>query len=248
MRNQSKNRGTRILSKILKRIFIVILALIIACLIFIGFTNYWIISREKGNITASITSSHTTLSSSETAEIKDLKAQCAIVLGAGIINNTTPSPILKNRLDTGIMLYKKGLVDKILLSGDNGTVEHNELHVMLLYTKNAGVPSEDIFCDHAGFSTYETFCRAKTVFKVKRAVVVTQTYHLTRALYDAEKKGIKCLGVASDQKTYSGQTMRDIREVAARTKDFIDCARNAAPTYGGDPIPITGSGVSSHGE
>ncbi|MGN0708662.1 MAG: vancomycin high temperature exclusion protein [Anaerovoracaceae bacterium] len=236
------------MGKILKRIFIIILAIIIAFLIFIGYTNYRVISSEKGNIAASITSSHTELSSSETSRIKKLDAQCAIVLGAGIINSTTPSPMLKNRLDAGIMLYKKGLVKKILLSGDNGTVEHNELHVMLYYTKKAGVPAEDIFCDHAGFSTYETFCRAKSVFKVKRAVVVTQSYHLTRALYDADSKGIECLGVASDQKVYSGQKVRDLREVGARTKDFVDCARNAAPTYGGDPIPITGSGVSSHGE
>ena len=170
-----------------------------------------------------------------------------MVLGAGIIDSETPSPMLKDRLDAAIMLYYSGAAPKILLTGDNGTNEHNEIHVMLNYTKNAGVPEEDIFCDHAGFSTYESCVRAGTIFKVKKMIVVTQKYHLYRALYMSKKLGYEVLGAASDQRSYAGQSARDVREVAARVKDFF-LVRTGAGAVGGEEIPITGDGTVSHGE
>ena len=110
-------------------------------------------------------------------QLADFDADCILVLGAGIKDKETPSPMLKDRLDVGIELYNLGIAPKLLLSGDNGQVEHNEIHVMLNYAKEAGVPSEDIFCDHAGFSTYDSMYRAGSIFGAERVIVVTQEYH-----------------------------------------------------------------------
>ena len=179
---------------------------------------------------------------------KKFNADCIMVLGCGIEDEETPSPMLKDRLDVGIELYKQGAAPKILLTGDNGTEGHNEIHVMLKYTKEAGVPEKDIFCDHAGFSTYDSMYRAGSIFNVQRAIVVTQTYHQYRALYIGDKLGLEVCGVASDQETYFGQSFRESREILARIKDFFKAFLRSKPTYGGDVIPISGSGISSHGE
>ena len=180
--------------------------------------------------------------------VQDFDADCVIVLGAGLKDSETPSDMLCDRLDVGIELYKKGLVPKILLSGDNGTIQHNELHAMLNYVLKKGVPKEDVFCDHAGFSTYDSMYRAKSIFKVKRAVVVTQLYHEYRALYVGEQLGIEVCGVASEQKSYMGETLREGREFLGRVKDFFKVWLRIKPALGGEEIPITGDGTVSHGE
>lgn len=178
--------------------------------------------------------------------LKEFNADCALVLGCGIKDNETPSDMLKDRLDVGIELYKAGIVPKILLSGDNGQENYNEIHVMHKYTRDAGVPEEDIFCDHAGFSTYDSLYRAGSVFKVKRALVVTQEYHEYRALYIGKKLGLKVGGVSSDQRSYFGNTYRQSREVLARVKDFFKSNLRMKPVYEGEAIPISGSGIISH--
>lgn len=182
------------------------------------------------------------------AELKGMNADCILVLGAGIKDSETPSPMLKDRLDAGIRFYKEGFAPKLLLSGDNGTKGHNEIHVMLNYALAAGIPAEDIFCDHAGFSTYESMERARDVFKVRSAIVVSQTYHEYRALYIGKKLGLELAGVAADQEKYSGQPYRELREIAARNKDFFMMLLGMGSATGGDEIPITGSGEISHGE
>lgn len=180
--------------------------------------------------------------------LKNFDADCIMVLGCGIEDEETPSPMLKDRLDVGIELYKQGAAPKILLTGDNGTEQHNEIHVMLKYTKEAGVLEKDIFCDHAGFSTYESMYRAGSIFNAERVIVVTQTYHQYRALYIGDNLGLEVMGVASDQQTYFGQSFRESREILARIKDFFKSILRSKPTYGGEVIPISGSGISSHGE
>ena len=180
--------------------------------------------------------------------LKNFDADCIMVLGCGIEDEETPSPMLKDRLDVGIELYKQGAAPKILLSGDNGTEKHDEIHVMLKYAKEAGIPDKDIFCDHAGFSTYDSMYRAGSIFNARRVIVVTQTYHQYRALYIGDKLGFEACGVASDQETYFGQSFRESREILARIKDFFKSMLRSKPTYGGDAIPISGSGISSHGE
>lgn len=229
-----------------------LLVFLIILIVVIGFSvvsiNSHIINLEKEYIITALTPNKDDFMSKEEKEMKEFDPQCAIVLGAGLLNKDTPSEILKDRLDTAVLLYQKGIVPKILLSGDHGTKYHNEIHVMLLYMRNAGIPNEDIFCDHSGFNTFDSMERAKKVFKVNRAIVVTQTYHLYRAIYIGQKLDMKTRGVASDQKSYSGQPFREIREVLARNKDFFllrskDKSKKTEVVY-----PINGDGSVTHGE
>lgn len=235
-----------------KKFFTGLIILIVVAAVIIGFTmvtiNSHVQSKEKDNIVCSVTAAKDSLLSSEVKKLDKLDPDCILVLGAGIKDSQTPSAMLKDRLDTAIMLYKAGIAPKLLLSGDNGTVSHNEIHVMLKYVKAAGVPDKDICCDHAGFSTYDSMYRAKSIFKVRKAVIVTQSYHMYRALYIAEKLGLKTLGVASDQKKYKGQAKRELREVLARNKDFFKVMVKPESTVGGSTIPISGDGTESHGE
>lgn len=150
--------------------------------------------------------------------------------------------MLADRLDTAIQLYKDGVAPKLLLSGDDGQIEYNEVEVMLEYAKAQGVPGKDIFLDHAGFSTYESVYRAQYIFGVKKMVIVTQRYHEYRALYIAQRFGIDVNGVSAVDKRYIYQGFRDIREIMARDKDFFMCIVKPEPTYLGEKIDISGDG------
>ncbi len=236
------------MGKIIKKIIRLIFLLVLLAVLVIAGLNVYVCAKEYGRRTVTVTENDQTLTAAQKRSFKQLNPQCIIVLGAGIKTADEPSDMLKDRLDTAIMLYKAGVAKKILLTGDNGTVQHNEIHVMLLYMRRAGIPDEVLFCDHAGFSTYDSMYRAQSIFCVKRAVVVTQSYHLYRALYIAEGLGIDVQGAASDQCSYTGWFYRDAREVVARIKDIGKVAVRAKPLLGGSKIPITGSGVSSHGE
>lgn len=179
-------------------------------------------------------------------EAQKLGADCILVLGAGLKPDGTPNNMLRDRLDKGIELYKKGAAPKLLLSGDNGQQEYDEVNAMKEYVLKAGIPSEDIFLDHAGFSTYESMYRARDIFLVEKAIVVTQKYHQYRALYTARGLGVEGWGVVSEPRTYSGQKYRDIREILARDKDFVKMIIQPEPTYLGNTIPISGSSLASH--
>lgn len=169
-------------------------------------------------------------------------ADAIIVLGASVHPDGTPSGILQDRLDDGIALYFAGAAPKIIMSGDNGTESYNECWAMKQYAISQGVPSEDVFCDHAGFSTYETMYRARHVFGADRVVIATQTYHLYRAVYDAQGVGMEAIGVPSDYGEYVNQSWYDIREVFARTKDFFQVLFSVPSTFVGDPISLDQSG------
>jgi vancomycin permeability regulator SanA len=179
-------------------------------------------------------------------EASDLGADCILVLGAGLRPDGTPSNMLRDRLDEGIRLYRQEAAPKLLLSGDNGQEYHDEVNAMKDYVLAAGIPSEDIFLDHAGFSTYESMYRARDIFLVKKAIVVTQRYHQYRALYMARGLGIEAWGVVSEPRIYAGQKYRDLREILARDKDFLQMIVKPKPTYLGNTIPINGSGLASH--
>ena len=166
---------------------------------------------------------------------------CIIILGAGIWGDK-PSPMLEDRLQEGINLYQKGVSDKIIMSGDHGRKEYDEVNIMKNYAIEKGIPSENIFMDHAGFSTYESIYRAKDIFQAKKVVIVTQKYHLYRALYIANRLGLEAYGVGADPRQYVGATYREIREILARDKDFIKCIFKPEPTYLGDTIPVSGNG------
>lgn len=186
------------------------------------------------------------ITAEEATQISD--ADCIIVLGCRVWSDNTPSAMLSDRLKRGVELYKAGAAPKLLMSGDHGREDYDEVNVMRKYAEEEGVDSKDIFTDHAGFSTYETMYRAKEVFKAKKVIIVTQSYHLYRAVYDAEKLGLEAVGVASYERDYdSKQPYRDIREIAARCKDFIYCIFKPKPTYLGEVIPINGDGEMSRG-
>jgi vancomycin permeability regulator SanA len=166
---------------------------------------------------------------------------CILVLGCGVYGDT-PSHMLEDRLLQGIELYENGASDKMLMSGDHGRENYDEVNVMKDFAVDRGVKSRDIFMDHAGFSTYESMYRAKEVFKAEKIIIVTQDYHLYRAVYDARALGLEAYGVASNPRTYSGQLYRDLREILARNKDFIFGILKPEPTYLGEPIPVNGNG------
>ena len=174
------------------------------------------------------------------------EVDCILVLGCGIRDDGTPSAMLRDRLIQGIALYKAGAAPKLLMSGDHGQTDYDEVNVMKQYAIDAGVPSEDIFMDHAGFSTYESIYRAKEIFGVDNILIVTQEYHLYRAIYTAGQFGMEVSGVSADLDTYSGQFVRDAREVLARCKDFFMCILKPKPTYLGEAIPISGSGDATN--
>lgn len=235
-----------------KKLFKRLLALVILLIVLFGFTGMYIstqmVTNQKDKIVSALTPDKDDILNAEIEELMAVKPQCAIVLGAGIIDRETPTPMLEDRLKAAVLLYKRGIVPKLLISGDNGTLTHNEIHVMLEYLKREGIPGEDIFCDHAGFSTYDSFYRAKGVYQVKSAVVVTQSYHLYRALYLADKMGIDAVGFGADQKNYRGQSYREIREVLARNKAFLDVFVKRKAKFGGEITPISGDGTYTHGQ
>ena len=176
----------------------------------------------------------------DAAELEDV--DCILVLGCGVRDDGTPSDMLRDRLDRSIELYFAEVAPKLLMSGDHGRVEYDEVNIMKQYAIDKGVPSEDIFMDHAGFSTYESIYRAKEIFCAENIVIVTQEYHLYRALYLAKSFGLTSHGVSSDYHTYYGQRSREIREILARNKDFFTSIFKPYPTYLGEAIPVSGDG------
>lgn len=182
-----------------------------------------------------------------TAPIGQLKpADCVIVPGALVYSNQRPSPILQDRLDVALQVYRTGITNRIIVSGDHGTEQYDEVNVMRQYLLEKGVPPEHIFMDHAGFDTYDTMYRARDVFQVKKAIVVTQTFHLNRALYIGQALDLEVQGVPSDLQVYQKDAYYRLREYPARFKAFLDChILRSTPTYLGKPIPITGSGLAT---
>ena len=175
----------------------------------------------------------------EYSKLEDI--DCIIVLGAGIWGDK-PSPMLQDRLLQAIELYKNNVSAKIIMSGDHGREEYDEVNTMKNFAIEHGVPSEDIFMDHAGFSSYESMYRAKEIFGAKKVVIVTQKYHLYRAIYIANSLGLEAYGVNSDPRQYVGAMYREAREILARNKDFIKCIFKPEPTYLGETIPVSGNG------
>lgn len=171
----------------------------------------------------------------------DEKADCILILGAGV-KDSKPKPMLRDRLLTGIELYKSGAAKKIIMSGDHGRADYDEVNVMRAFALEQGVRAEDIFLDHAGFSTYDSVYRAKNIFGAENIIIVSQKYHLYRALYIAKELGVKSAGVSADLNPYSGQLKRDIREIIARDKDFFKCIIKPKAQIMGDKIPLDGDG------
>lgn len=175
-------------------------------------------------------------------ELTKQKVDCIIVLGARVYDDGTPCAILRDRLDTAISLYNAGVSDRLLLSGDHGTVGYDEVTSMKEYAVQAGVNEKDIFLDHAGFSTYETMYRAAAIFDAKSCVVVTQRYHLYRAVYLADRMDMQVYGVEADRRAYPRLYYYEAREALARVKDVLFATFRPDPTYLGSPISLKGDG------
>jgi SanA protein len=176
------------------------------------------------------------------------QAKVAIVLGARVYANGNPSPMLADRLATGVALYKQGKVQKLLLSGDHGQTTYDEVNAMRQYCLDQGIPDQDIFMDHAGFDTYETMYRARDVFKVTDCLVVTQGFHLPRAVYIARTLGLQATGVSADLRPYPNEWRFSLREWPARVKAFFQLhVTHPKPRYLGPVIPIDGDGRATRG-
>ncbi len=192
--------------------------------------NFYIIKSVKRNV----------ISVDDTASLEDV--DCIMVLGCGVYADGTLSPMLNDRLSLAADVYGKGASEKLLMSGDHGTEYYNEVSAMKNYmTSNGIASSSDIFMDHAGFSTYESIYRAKEIFGAKKIVIVTNTYHLYRALYIAKCFGLDAYGVGVDD-TYTGREYREVREILARDKDFAKCIVKPEPTFLGESIDLKGDG------
>jgi SanA protein len=175
-------------------------------------------------------------------------AQCAVVLGARVFANGTLYAMTADRLEVAIQLYDLGKVDRLLISGDHGTTTYDEVNAMLEYAVERGVPEEDVFTDHAGFDTYDTMYRARHVFMVESAIVVTQSYHLSRAVYTARALGLEAVGVGADLRPYLHPLRNQAREILARVKAVIQLnVTHPGPRFLGPQIPITGDGRATRG-
>lgn len=216
--------------KILKKIIIFIIVALLVLLAGIAGVNLYVRWTVKDRI----------LSVEEASELEDV--DCIIVLGASVRNGNTPSPMLEDRLKKGIELYFDGCSPKLLMSGDHGSQYYDEVNVMKNYAKQEGVPSSDIFMDHAGFSTYESIYRVKEIYQADKIIIVTQDYHLYRALYIAKKLGVEAYGVPAEEIKYRGQSVRSTREVLATCKDFCKVILKPKPSILGAQIPIWGDG------
>ena len=213
-----------------KVLIIIAIICIILFFILIGINLYVIFSSSSKIITVD-----------ELKDKEDDDIDAILILGAGVKGNS-PSHMLEDRLLEGINLYNKDISEKIIMSGDHGTVEYEEVNIMKKFAIDKGVESEDIFMDHAGFSTFESIYRAKEIFGAKKIVIVTQKYHLYRAIHIAKSLGVECYGIASDPRTYIGQTYRELREIVARNKDFFTSIIKPKPKFLGDKISLDGSG------
>ena len=213
--------------RILKKLIVLLLCAVLLCGIGVIAIDFYVVkSTEKYVLTP---------------ETAGSGYDCILVLGCGVWGSR-PSHMLEDRLLQGIELYHDGASEKMLMSGDHGRENYDEVNVMKDFAADRGVDTGDIFMDHAGFSTYESMYRAKEIFNAEKILIVTQDYHLHRAIYDARALGIDAYGVESNPREYAGQLYRDIREVLARNKDFIYCILKPEPTYLGEQIPVQGNG------
>lgn len=237
----------------MKTFFKLIFALLVIALVGTGVINGVMLWKTNDDIisdySAGTVSAEEILSAFDTSDLNMVtyadgstgyQVDCILVLGAGVYSDGTPGDYLKARLDRAIELYELGVAQTLLLSGDNGQVEYDEVSIMKNYVIAAGVDPDDVFLDHAGFSTYESMYRAQAIFGVESAIIVTQEYHEARAVYIAQSLGIAACGVSVDDVESDSGIMQNIREVFARVKDFGYCVLTPEPTYLGETIDLNG--------
>lgn len=210
------------------------LAALAAAVALVGAVNVWVESRGAARIRRPDAVS---------------AADAVIVPGARVYADGRVSPMLADRLDAALALYRAGRAPRILVSGDHGTRGYDEVNAMRRYLEARGVPPEHVFMDHAGFTTYDTLYRARDVFGVRRAVVVTQRFHLTRSLFVAGALGLDAEGVVADRQPYTVASLvrSNVRELGARVKAAVVALTTPRPRMLGPRIPIGGDGRATHG-
>ncbi len=216
-----------IVNKVVKIVFRVSIIVVIAFVVI----NIYIINSTKSQIFA--------IQDNVTAR------QTALLLGARVYDDGRLSHVMEDRALTAIQLYQSGKVDKILISGDHGTSGYDEVNTIKDYLINQNVSQENIFTDHAGFDTYDSIYRARDIFEVDSMIIVTQKFHLPRAVYIANSLGVKTIGIVADRRQYRDKERNQIRESVARVKAFLDVIFKAEPKFLGNKIPITGDSSNS---
>lgn len=216
-----------------KRILITLLLMVLAAVAVVALANLATVATTRGQVRTVATAAD---------ELAGNPADAVVVLGASVYPDGTPSDILADRLEVAVDLYKAGAAKAIICSGDNRTSHYNESDAMKAYCVSLGVPSEDVYVDHAGNTTYESLYRARHLFGAQRIIVATQAYHLYRALFAADQLGMEAWGVATDKGAYDDQLKYSMREVAARTKDFFAALAHVPVPIEEDPISLNESG------
>lgn len=237
MKNHKSDKNTNSKKKLIKKTISIALVLIFITALIPLIMNIYVISFSSQYI----------LTPDEFAE---QNVDCVMVLGAGVWGDS-PSHMLEERLNRGIEVYNSPATNRLLMSGDHGRTDYDEVNVMKSFAMQSGAASHEVFMDHAGFSTYESMYRARDVFDVKSLIIVTQEYHLYRAIYDARKLGLEAYGVAADGQYNYALDMRlynNFRESLARCKDILWCIAEPEPTYLGEVIPISASGNLTNDE
>ena len=211
-----------------KLFFICLVSLLSLCLLGVGYV-FGVNAFVVGSTDDRVIDIHSAKS------LEDI--DCVLVLGCKVQSDGELSHMLNDRMEVGVDVYF-ALAD----DGDHGTEEYNEVYAMKQFAIGQGIESSEIFMDHAGFSTYESIYRAKEIFGAERILIVTQEYHLYRALYIAEAMGLEAWGVSADLRDYVGQIKYDTREILARNKDFLTAIFKPEPTYLGEKISLDGDG------
>jgi len=194
----------------------------------VGLINLWVLASTRRRV-------HTRLSTVPRAPV-------AIVFGAAVRPDGTLSPVTRDRVKAGADLYRSGRVRRLLLSGDHGRGAYDEVYAMRREALRRGVAARDIFLDPAGFSTYDTLARARWVYGVRSAVLVSQRFHLPRALMIARLLGIRAVGLAADRRPTRSECRMAARESAARVKDFVKAGLRVPPVRLGPAVALRGDG------
>lgn len=216
----------KIIKSIWKRKIIIILLFGIFALFLTFFANLYITKTSADYI------------SNELDEIPE--TQVALILGSRVYSSGVMSDVLIDRTIKGLELYERGKVSKILVSGDHGRAEYDEVNVVKDYLLENGVSEEDLFLDHAGFDTYDSIYRAKEIFEIESLIIVTQEFHLPRAVYIGNSLGIETYGYIADRQPYIAARWNSLRESLARVKALLNVTFHSEPKYLGEHIPITG--------
>jgi SanA protein len=216
-----------------RRLFRIVIGLCVVVIAVVAVANVIVLRQGRG----------------EAKSVRDVPhAQAALVLGAQVKPDGQPSAMLADRIAAAEDLYRAHKVDKLLLSGDHGQWSYDEVGTMRRKLLRDGVRPQDLFTDHAGFDTWDSAQRARRVFGVRSVIVVTQDFHMARALYAARQAGLYATGFSADRRRYGAVMARlRVREALARVKVVADSVTGAGPRFLGPPVPITGDSRRSWG-